>query len=135
MSYLQKSQKWVYFFPLILTMQSSLQMCCNPTVCCKIRVIKFNFCCNSMISQHLQNFGTQFSQKQEVGSYDNIVLNQRDMFLTKSVAFINLSCQNVNNILDTPGIETIQKKPSISGPITISLRQSRSALTRACTPV
>ena len=29
-----------------------------------------------MISQPLPNFKTQFSQKEDVGSYDNIALNQ-----------------------------------------------------------
>ena len=31
-----------------------------------------------MISQPLANFKTQFSEKDEVGSYDNIALNQLD---------------------------------------------------------
>ena len=30
-----------------------------------------------MISEPLPNFKTQYSQKEEVGSYDNIALNQR----------------------------------------------------------
>ena len=30
-----------------------------------------------MISKPLPNFKSQFSQKEEVGSYDNIALNQR----------------------------------------------------------
>ena len=54
-----KSEKWVYCFPLI---KSSLQMCCNLTVCFKIPVIKFEFCSNSMISQPFPNFKTLFSQ-------------------------------------------------------------------------
>ena len=32
-----------------------------------------------MISQPLPNLKTQFSQKEEVGSYDNIALNQRSV--------------------------------------------------------
>ena len=52
-------------------------MCCNPTVYFKIRVVKINLCCNSMISQPLPNYNTKFSQKERVGSYDNIALNQR----------------------------------------------------------
>ena len=48
-------------------------MCCNPTVCFKIRVIKFKYCCSSAIS-HVKS---QFSPKEEVGGYDNIALNQR----------------------------------------------------------
>ena len=32
-----------------------------------------------MILQCLQNFKTQFSQNEEVDSYDNIALNQRNM--------------------------------------------------------
>ena len=55
----------------MLRKQSSQQMCCNPAVCFKIRVIKFKSYCNSKISQHL------FFQKEEVVSYDNIALNQR----------------------------------------------------------
>ena len=77
LSCLQKSEKWVNCFPSILRMKFSLQMCCNLTVCSKIRVIKFKFCCNPMISQPLPNFKSQFSQKEEVGSYDNVALNQR----------------------------------------------------------
>ena len=52
-------------------------MCCNPTVCFKIRVIKFKYCCSSAISQTLLNFKSQFCPKEEVGDYDNIALNQR----------------------------------------------------------
>ena len=52
-------------------------MCCNPTVCFKFQVIKLNFCCNSTISQLLPNFKTQSSEKEEVGSYDNIALKQQ----------------------------------------------------------
>ena len=52
-------------------------MFCNPTVCFKIWVIQFKFCCNSMISHPLLKFRTQFSQNEEVGSYDSIALNQR----------------------------------------------------------
>ena len=77
LSYLQKSEKWINCFPLILRIKSSAQMCCDPTVCFKIRVIKSNFCFNSMISQPLHNFIIRFSQKELVGSYDNIELNQR----------------------------------------------------------
>ena len=44
--YLQKSEKWVYCFSLIFRMKSSPQMCCNATVCFKIRIIQFKFCCN-----------------------------------------------------------------------------------------
>ena len=49
LSYLKNSEKRVYCFPVILRIKSSLQMCCNPTVHFKIRLIKFNFCCNSII--------------------------------------------------------------------------------------
>ena len=77
MSYLKKSENWVYRFRLILRMKYPLLICCNPTVCFIIRLIKFNFCCNSMISQPLSNLKTQFSSKEEVGTYDNIALNQR----------------------------------------------------------
>ena len=75
----QKSEKWIYCFLLMFRKKSSQQMCCNPTVCFKIRVIKFKSYCNSKISQHLQNFKTLFFffQKEEVVSYDNIALNQR----------------------------------------------------------
>ena len=52
-------------------------MSCNPIVCFKIRARKFHFCCNSLILQPPPNFKTQFSQKEEVGGYDAIVLNQR----------------------------------------------------------
>ena len=52
-------------------------MCCNPTVCCIIQVLKFNFCCNSVISQPPPHFQTQFSQRKKVGSYDNIALSHR----------------------------------------------------------
>ena len=34
----------------------------------------FKFCCKSIISQPLPNFQTQFSPKDEFGSYDNIAL-------------------------------------------------------------
>ena len=73
-----KTEKWAHCFPFILRSKSSLQICCNPTVCSKNRVIRFKFCCNSMISQPLPNFKSQFCQKEEVGSYDNIALNQRN---------------------------------------------------------
>ena len=52
-------------------------MCYNSTVCFKIRVIKFIFYCNSIIAEPLPNFQSKFSQKEEVGSYNNIALNQR----------------------------------------------------------
>ena len=87
LSYLRKSEgkkKRIYCFPLKLRIKSPLQMCCNSTVSFKIRVIKFNFCCNTMISKYLPNFKTQLSQKEEVGSYDNIALNQRIMILALS---------------------------------------------------
>ena len=77
LSYLQKSEKKVFCFPLIFRIKTSLQMYCNRTIYFKTRVIKFKFCCNSMISQPLPNFKTQFSPKDEVGSYDNIEPNQR----------------------------------------------------------
>ena len=69
-------KKWVYCFPLILRVKSSLQMYYNPIVCFEVWVTKFRFCRNSMISQLLPNFQTQFSQKEEIASYDNIALNQ-----------------------------------------------------------
>ena len=72
-----RKKNWFFFFPLILRIKSSLQMYCNRTICLKIRVIKYKFCCNSMISQPLPNFKTQFSPKDEMCSYDNIALNQR----------------------------------------------------------
>ena len=73
-----KFEKWVYCFHSILRIKSSLQMCCNPTVCFNIRVIKFKFYCNSMIPQPLANFITVFFfQKDEAGSYDNIARTQR----------------------------------------------------------
>ena len=53
-------------------------MCCNPTVCFKILFIKFNFYCNSMISQPFPNFKTQFSQKEEAGGLDHIALTQEN---------------------------------------------------------
>ena len=54
-----------------------MQISCNPIVCFKTRVIGFKFCCNSTVSQPLPNFKSEFSPKDEVGSYDNIALNQR----------------------------------------------------------
>ena len=33
LSYLPKTEKWVYVFPLLLNTKSSLQMCCNLTIC------------------------------------------------------------------------------------------------------
>ena len=78
LSYLQNLEKGVYCFPLILRIKYSLQICCYSTVCFKIRAIKFKFGCNSMISQSLANCKSQFSKKEEVGSYDNIALNQRN---------------------------------------------------------
>ena len=56
--------------------------------CLKIRVIKLKFCCNSMISQPPPNSRTQFSQKEKVGSYDKIALNQP---FRKSVLTTNFS--------------------------------------------
>ena len=47
-------------------------MYCNPKVCFKIRVINFNVCSKSMISQLLTNCKTQISQKEELGGYDII---------------------------------------------------------------
>ena len=41
--------------------------------------MKITFCCNSIISQPLSNFKTEFSQKEENGGYDNIALNHRYM--------------------------------------------------------
>ena len=73
----KKSGKGVYGFLLILRIKSSLQMCCNRTVYFNIRVIQFKFYCNSMIPQPLPNFKSLFSQREEVGSYDNIAPNQR----------------------------------------------------------
>ena len=64
LSYLQKPEKTVYFFPLILRIQSALQMCCNPTICFKIRIIKLFFI--SMISHPLPNVKSQFSKKEEL---------------------------------------------------------------------
>ena len=65
LSYLQKSDKWVYCFLLISRIKSSLQMCCNTIVFFKIRVITFKFCCNTMISQPIPNFKSQISQKKK----------------------------------------------------------------------
>ena len=56
-------------------------MCCNPTVCFEIRVIKVKFCRHYMISQPLPNFKTQFSQKEDVGSYDKICTEPANVFL------------------------------------------------------
>ena len=33
-----------------------------------------------MISQSLSNFKSQISQKEDIGSYDNIALNQRSIY-------------------------------------------------------
>ena len=52
-------------------------MCCNLTVCFKIRVMRCKICFNHMNSQPLPNLKTQFSQKEDAGSYDNTALNQR----------------------------------------------------------
>ena len=70
-------KKWAYCVPSIWRIESYLQMRSNPTVCFQIWVIKFKFCCIDMILEPLPNFKTQFSQKEEVGSYDNTPLNQR----------------------------------------------------------
>ena len=77
--HLQKPLKFLFFFcfPLILSIKSSLQMCCNRTICFEIQIIKFKCCCNSMNSQAFPNFKTQLSPKDEVGSYENIALSQR----------------------------------------------------------
>ena len=70
-------KKWVHCFPLILRIQSSVQMCSNPAVCYKVQIIKFKFCCNDIISQPLLNFKSHFSQKKgEFGIYDSIALKQ-----------------------------------------------------------
>ena len=73
----KNQKKMFYCFPLILRIKSFLQMYFNPTVCFKIKIIKFKFCCNSVVSQPLPNLKTQFSQKEDVDSYDNIALKQR----------------------------------------------------------
>ena len=39
--------------------------------------INFKFCCNTMIPHLHPNVQTQFAEKEEVGSYDNIAMNQR----------------------------------------------------------
>ena len=99
MSYLQKSEKWPYCFNLISRLKSTLQMCCNPTVCFNIRMIQFKLCCKSMTSQPLPNFKREFSQKEEVGSYDNIALNQPYVvpMLRMAVAFADtLHCLYVH---------------------------------------
>ena len=72
----------------------------NRTVCFKIIANKFQFGSYSMISQPLPNLRTQFSTKDEVGTYDNIALNQRhenvvislNDNLIAQVAFSVLSC-------------------------------------------
>ena len=67
-----KMCKIVLLFPKILSIISSLQMFCIPTICFKIRIIKFKICCrNFMISQPLPKCKTQFFQEDEVCSYDN----------------------------------------------------------------
>ena len=66
-------------------------MCCNTTICFKIRVIKYKFCCKYMISQPLPNFKSQFSQNVEAGSYDNIALNQRYYRRGKTGCHLNTS--------------------------------------------
>ena len=74
LSYLQiLKKKWLFIFLLELRITSSSQMCCNPTICFKIWVIK--------LSQPLPNFKIQSSRKEEVGSYDNIALGQRNISL------------------------------------------------------
>ena len=64
-------------------------MCCNSKICYKIRVIKFKYYCNSIYSQLLPNLKTQFSQKEEVDSYDNIALNQRFVLHFLLLQFVN----------------------------------------------
>ena len=81
LSYLQKSEKWVYCFPLMLRIKSSIQICSITTFFFQIRVIKCKFCSIYMISQLLPNFKTQFSKTDEVGSYDDIALYQRFLHL------------------------------------------------------
>ena len=72
LSYLQRSGKWVLRF---LDIKDKI-FSTNHTVCSKVHVIRFKFWCNSMITQSLPNFKTQFSQKEEAGSYDNVALKQ-----------------------------------------------------------
>ena len=60
--FLQKYEQWVYCFSLMLRIKPALQMCLL-----KIRLIKFKFDCNSIISQPLPNCKSQFSNKEEVG--------------------------------------------------------------------
>ena len=100
-------KKWVYCFPLVLRI-FSLQMCCNSTVCFATRVIKFKFCCNSVISQPLPNCKTQFSQKEEVGSYDKIALNQR--FLANQIQCIGVRKRLLNVRNDRPDYYKIAGK-------------------------
>ena len=69
-----------------LKIKSSFQVCCHPTVRFKIRVIKFKFCCNSVILQPLPSFQAQLShEKEKFGCYDNIALNQRYLKTYSSV--------------------------------------------------
>ena len=64
LSYLQKSEKRVYCFPLILRIKAFYKLISyNPTICFEIRAIKFKCCCNSMISELFSNFQTHFSKK------------------------------------------------------------------------
>ena len=61
--YLKKSEKWIYCFPLILKTKSSLQICCNHTVCFKIRVIKLTFVITPRFHSLFQTLKLTFPRK------------------------------------------------------------------------
>ena len=87
-------------------------MCCNPRVCFKIPDIKVCLCCDSIISQSLPNFETQFSQKEEGGSYDNVSLNQR-FYMYLSTRFLTVSL-----LLFSPSL--LSPPPSLSLSLSLS---------------
>ena len=60
---ISKNLKMGLLSPFDIKDKSSLQMCCIRTVCFKIRVATFKFCCNSLISQPLPKWKTHVSQK------------------------------------------------------------------------
>ena len=67
----------------------------NIVVSPKIKIIiRFDFCCSSMISQPLPNFRSQFSQKGGIGSYDNVTLNQRNK--KKILLYFNEKKKKIN---------------------------------------
>ena len=63
----QNSETWVYSFPLMYKDKIFPTKCVLiPEFAFKIRVLKFQFCCNSMVSQPLPNFKTRFSPKRRI---------------------------------------------------------------------